>query len=115
MLIPDPENPYDPYAIKVAVVPQEVIPVHQLDALRASLEGTGCELHELMERDEPLQLGFVAATGGKPAKGGPGNREVAAALEGASPPWMGELAFGLDGSPQVRVHQLSATKQEPGL
>lgn len=70
ILHPEPDNQYDSNAVAVLFNMQN-FPVQQISMLEA-LIGYGFNIHELMEQ-EFFHLGYLAATGGKPARGGPGN------------------------------------------
>ena len=77
LLAPEPENPYDPKAIRVSVDLRNEFALFRVPALREALEGTGTEVEDLMNSHaEPLHLGYIADSDGKAAQGGPGNREV---------------------------------------
>jgi hypothetical protein len=118
-LAPEPENPYDPKAIRVLVSLGDELPVVMCGALAGALEGTGHELNDLMSSTEPLHLGYIADSDGKPmaklrAAGftGVGNAEVKeliiqVGLDGLAV----SLEFGPDGQPQVRVALVQA--EEP--
>jgi hypothetical protein len=120
-LEPEPENPYDPKAIKVLVSLGDELPVVQCGALAATLEGTGHELNDLMSSPEPLHLGHIADSDGKPMAKlrsagftGVGNREIGeliaqAGLEGIA----ATLEFGPDGQPQVRVAKVRTEEPAP--
>lgn len=70
LLVPEPDNPYDESGLAVGVwlSPGE-IPSSQHEALRETLPRSGFDLDELLASGEPLQLGHVAKTGGKPLSG----------------------------------------------
>lgn len=64
-LRPEPDNPYDPLAIKVFVDPSEI----NADALRLleePLAASGFSIDEVVNSPEVICLGHVAATDGKP-------------------------------------------------
>lgn len=75
----EPENPYDPAAIKVFGQVRDMVPQAKWDELREELVACGEDLDSLDE----IFLGYIARSGGKPSKGLPGNAEVAAAGEAA--------------------------------
>lgn len=105
LLSPEPENPYDPSALKV-LCHISGLPTEALDLLDGSLEGTGTTIDELLEQEDPIWLGYVAASGGKPlAKAGliDGNQEFLA-LMGGEPNYSATLAFGPAGEPMVRLN-----------
>lgn len=111
ILLPEPENPYDEFALKVLVWPGEIPEVMRGD-LDAKLQGTGTDLGDLLASEEPLWLGYVAASGGKPlAKAGmegTGNREFLQ-LMAASPGHSAKLAFNAAGLPLVMLSEGSAS------
>lgn len=106
-LEPDPENPYDPEAIKVMLSP-EAVPESQYEALAAALPLQGCTIEQLMSGGL-VQLGHVARSGGKPllqaeAKLGQrfaGNAEFADWIK--DPLHEAVLGFAADGSPLVHL------------
>lgn len=103
-LIPEPENPYDEKALKVCLWMNQV-PEELHAGLYEALQGTGSDLAELLEAEEPLQLGYVAASGGKPlAKSGlaAGNAEFLAFMA-AEPEHSATLCFGPAGEPRVAL------------
>ncbi len=107
-IVPQPDNPYDPHALAVTVDPQE-IPPGQYQELKDRLEGTGWELQDVLQ-GEAVQIGWVAATDGKPlarAGGGPGNREFAQAAQQlglpVEGPWSARLSFSPSGLPLVSL------------
>jgi len=65
-LIPEPDNPYDEFAVKVLVDP-DAVPEDEYEALREDLAASGFDLEELLGGPF-LQLGYV---GSKPGKAGP--------------------------------------------
>lgn len=109
LLIPEPENPYDREALRVLVEPG-TIPVELHDMLRDKLAGTGTELEDLLMQPDPLQLGFVVASEGKPLakarEASPmplvGNREFNAERAEHSEA-TAKLAFGPDGKALVML------------
>lgn len=71
-LVREPSNERDPNAVKVvADVQNSDVKTHVLEAL---LAGTQFTVNEVM--GQPVWLGYLAMTGGKPAAGGPGNVEA---------------------------------------
>lgn len=106
-LLPEPENPYDPSALKVCIWlgGPEALPKELHAMLDEALQGTGFDLGELLAAEEPLQLGYIAASGGKPlAKSGlsDGNQEFLG-LMAAEPEHSAKLAFGPEGQPRVML------------
>jgi hypothetical protein len=65
-LIPEPENPYDEFAIKVLVSPEEV-PESEHEALADDMVSYGCDITEFFEGGQ-FHLGYI---GSKPTKAGP--------------------------------------------
>lgn len=108
LLVPEPENPYDENALQVRVDVGEAVPEGQLDLLSGKLEGTGFDLNELLA-GEPIQLGYVAKSGGGPlVKAGlsTGNAEFLAKLRGEDGEFVEyecTLAFHADGKPMVQL------------
>lgn len=106
VLSPEPENPYDPNALRVLVWPGE-IPEVMHSSLDEALQGTGHDLGELLASEEPFWLGYVAASGGKPltkAALSAGNKEFLA-LMAASPDHSAKLAFDAAGLPLVMLSE----------
>lgn len=104
LLSPEVDNPYDPNALKALVWAGE-IPESVRDDLSQCLDGTGTTLEELLASEEPLWLGYVAASGGKPlAKAGlqQGNKEFLE-LMASAPEHQASLAFDPAGEPLVRL------------
>ena len=104
-LRPEDDNPYDEKAVSVWVLVKESVPVRMFAELDEALEGSGFGLEDLMELDEPLQLGFVGDSDGKVCQklGMAGNREVRAVFDGEASPWKAKLAFGASGQPIIVV------------
>ncbi len=118
ILQPEPGNPYDENALRVAIWAREIPPdLHSM--LDTALDGTGTTKEDLLASDEPIWLGFVAASDGKPLiKAGlqVGNKEFLAAMA-AWPGHCAKLAFGADGSPRVMLSEGSeaAATSSPGI
>lgn len=134
LLVAEPENPYDPKAVKVLVDLKEVFPLTRFEELVQALEGTGTEAHELMAAGAgPLQLGYVADSDGKAlqklvVKTGQalvGNREANEALEATSAAegrktrsiyqkdlLEVKLQFAVTGDPLVEITWLEGPDQE---
>lgn len=94
ILVPDPENPWDHYAIKVFVDPK-FIPHSQHDELALRLPGFGMTLSALLA--EPcVMLGFVAMTHSESLA-----RAITEARGVANV--SATLGFTADGKPQVQV------------
>lgn len=106
-LMPEPENPYDPKAIRVMLLPKTAIPFTMEQQLIVSLEGTGHDAATLLQQDEHLHLGYIPDSDGKVCQksGMAGNREVGAVLEAHASvlPFPAKLAFHMDGSPLVVI------------
>lgn len=106
-LEPEPDNPYDPLAIKVFVDPA-LIPESQFSALDKELLETGNTIEQIMSGG-PIWLGYVPAAEGKPLAKARANgeldligndkvREIGALGESE---YAATLAFGPDGSPRM--------------
>lgn len=96
----EPENPYDPKALRVLVSPDE-IPAGQHESLAEALPASGHELHEVLA-GEPVWLGYVADSDGKICQTArlPGNRELGEAML-SGPDWTCRLGFDATGKPLV--------------
>lgn len=107
----EPENPYDPKAIQVLVLPGASVPEDQHEALRAKLVGTGYELEELLESPEAIQLGYIADSDGKMCRKEAlaGNREIGAmgTEAGGLAELHATLSFDTQGRPAVLVEPRS--------
>lgn len=64
-LVAEPGNPYDPFALRVLLDPAD-IPEGLHPDLDIAMAGTGYCMEDLLMSGEPVQLGFVAASEGKP-------------------------------------------------
>jgi hypothetical protein len=75
----------------------------QYPKLADVLIGTGLEPEDLLERTEPLQLGYIADSDGKMQRktGGPGNREVGELMRRG--PVTATVQFDPSGMPFARV------------
>lgn len=100
-LEPEPENPYDEKAIKVLLDASQ-IPESQHETLRLTLDGTGHDLESVLEQGK-WQLGYVAASDGKPLRG----TDLQGTLEFAEPVSRGqrtvELSFDAQGRPIISL------------
>lgn len=96
-LLPEPDNEYDSNAIRV-VVNMAKFPENKILILEAMLTGTGFTAQELIN-DGPFMLGYLAATGGKPARGGPGNKEALDFMSGG--PIIARTSAAPEGHPTV--------------
>lgn len=105
LLYPEPDNQYDSNAVRVVVdLPNIDVKTPILDAM---LTGTGFRVSDIIMG--PLQLGYLAATGGKPAQGGPGNVEALLIMSGGK--YQARLSALPDGRPSVEIqdgHELPA-------
>ena len=102
VLAPEPENAYDPKAIRVLVDVNAALPHSQYEALGAALEGTGVDVMDLLQSGELFHLGYVANSDNEKTSAGlGGNREVGAML--ASGDVVAALIFDPNGRAQVRV------------
>jgi hypothetical protein len=117
-LEPEPDNPYDPGAVKVLVGMEEV-PAEQDSELDVALAGVGTDVGTLRAAEQEIFLGYVAKTGGKPLA----KAQLVALAAGSDAPLVGNqdiaeaavvagvlvseltasLVFGPDGTPLVRV------------
>ena len=107
----EPENPYDAGAIKVLLDPADAIPKEQYQPLADKLPLQGYTLEQVMSGG-PLQLGYLAATGGKPLAKGQQAIGQGLSLAGNSEfaPWVptdtgaeARLAFGPGGELLVQL------------
>ncbi len=106
-LVAESDNPYDPQAVKVMFQPRGGISEAAFSQLDSELLNCGMTLEMLMSGGE-IQLGYLAASGGKPlAKARAagevltGNAEVFEAVLAQQASAC--LAFGPDGSPRALV------------
>ena len=113
-LEPEPENPYDPNAIKVLVCP-EAVPESQRERLAGELPNCGWSL-ELLLAEREIQLGYVcASTNAKALAKAPGTRgnveigQAIALAQQAGHQWAAALGFGIAGEPQVVITICQAT------
>lgn len=113
LLMPEPDNPYDPKAIKVGIIPHITIPLDEEDSLETALSGTGFTAQDILSQEEFFHLGYVADSDGKVCKksGMAGNREVAAVLEAHAHilPFPAFLQFDMTGAPLVLVEDPEPT------
>lgn len=104
-LTPEPDNPYDSSALKVFLEPQ-MIPEGQHAALQERLPLCGYTLEQVMSGGA-IQLGYVAATGGKPLSKAPsgyvGNQEFLKEMSAAPEANDAALAFTPAGAPAVML------------
>lgn len=96
-LVRDSENPYDDHAIRVLVRTREV-PDSQREELGLKLPGTGHDLDEMLVSDEPVMLGHLAASGGKPLLKA---KLVDTSLVGNLEFWPCEAAFASEGAAKL--------------
>ena len=113
VLDPEPDNPYDPLAIKVGVKLNSImVPESDVERIRDELMRYGAtwedlqkdEFGELLE-DPILHLGYVPRSGARTAKidGEPsyGNREIGQVI--GQPDWKATLTFSPVGQPLVQI------------
>lgn len=107
ILEPEPENPFDPQAVKVSV-PVTAIPESEFPALAQELPEAGLTLEQLMSGGT-VWLGYIAKSSGKPLTQAQqsepslvGNAEVAE-VTAQRGPGSARLAFGPDGSPRAQI------------
>src|SRR5258706_6686427 len=94
----EPENPYDVGAIKVLVDLVEVAE-GQRGALDEALTGTGVDLVELLEAEEPLQLGYVISATNKKLANWASNLAVGEFMDRGA--CVARLGFTAEGEPLV--------------
>lgn len=113
LLQPEPDNPYDSSAIKVFIEPL-MIPESQHSALADRLPLCGFTLEQVMSGGA-VQLGYVAASGGKPLQKAPsgyvGNAEFLQMMGLRPEANDAALAFTPAGAPAI---MLRADIQEEG-
>lgn len=102
-LLPEPDNQYDSNAVRV-VVDMAAFPENKVLILETMLTGTGYTAFELM-REGPFMLGYLAATGGKPARGGPGNIEALLRMS-APESYRAVLGAAPEGYPTVTIESI---------
>lgn len=93
-LVPEPDNPFDPNAIKVEVERQVLRDLSESvqRALEADLARFGFELADVLGEGPPWHLGYVARQQAA---------EFAPQLRGAEHPAV--LSFAANGSPQISI------------
>ncbi len=101
-LRPEPDNPYDEYAIMVLISP-EAIPESEYEDLTDDMADSGFDLDELLAESE-FHLGYV---GSKPGKAGPlpgitYAPDIAPVLSVAES-YIAELAFDASGAPIIHM------------
>jgi len=107
----EPGNPYDEHAIRVMLRSAD-IPASQHGSLAESLPSQGFELEQVLAEEE-WQIGYVAATGGKPLVGTDfaGNQEFAGFLNAAGGGWC-RLGFSPEGRPTIQPIPAGSTEAE---
>ena len=105
ILDPEPDNPYDPDAIKVMVKPTSIkIPEAQAEKIADELISYGSNWEDVMEKDL-LHIGYIPKSGAKTARvdgqASPGNIEFLDAM--SQPNWKASLTFSAMGQPFVRL------------
>ena len=98
ILYPEPENQYDHNAVAVLFDMRE-FPASKVELL-ATLLPPQFDVHELVEQGH-VHLGYLAATGNKTAKGGPGNIEALQVIECYE--YDATLDLALEGYPTVKI------------
>ncbi len=103
-LVPEPENPYDPKAIKVLLTVTDLGEqvLSPSGELANALLGTGWDLEGLLAEGQ-IQLGYLADSDGKicRANGDPGNAQAAAMM--AEGPVTATFAFLVRAAPGVKL------------
>ena len=92
-LVPEPENPYDQFAVKVVVSGTDAAAGADSDDLNAALIGTGWDADSIAEQEE-FHLGYIPKTEASWAQG------LIQAEHGANGA-PGVLAFTVEGKPAV--------------
>lgn len=110
-LDPEPQNPYDEYAIRV-LVRTGAIPASQYAMLEAELPNSGSSLDDLLTQAE-VMLGYLSSSTSRAGQktlaespGCQGNITVGDAIATAQAhqwDWFAELAFDAAGKPLVQV------------
>lgn len=105
-LDPEPDNPYDPDAIRVVVRPSEVyIPMESLDAIEDEILSCGHTIAGIVASNS-IHLGYVPSSQNpKSCRGYPGNSEVLGHL---TPDHYCQLTFAPDGTPLIAIYQREA-------
>lgn len=106
-LVPEPENPYDPDAIKVCF-DGVGFPMPASYEAENDLQLQGFSAQEIVDASELWQLGYIARTGGKPLAGKPwsGNAEVLQMLNQPGAFARATLGFGPAGEYLVTIEAL---------
>lgn len=96
-MMPEPNNQYDRNAVRV------LVDLADLSSERLDLiDALGVDSGGLISQG-PFMLGYLAATGGKPARGGPGNVEALKFMQhiGNKEVFFGKLGAAPEGYPVV--------------
>ena len=101
-LVPEPDNPYDPNAVRVEVVVSETLLIQDFGRFCDALDGTGFDPHDVASGHEPMHLGYIPRSGARTAQGGPGTEEVLGWLS-ENPTLATTLAFDQNGFPCVLI------------
>lgn len=114
-LEPDPENPYDPMAVKVLFQSSALGPDRD-DEIAAALVGTSFDLDSFREMDR-VMLGHLAAEGGKPLlkcqePGMASNKTIIEAVVRAGGQYTAKLSFGQAAEPLVLVTTIDEDEAE---
>lgn len=99
ILYPEPENQYDHNAVAVLFDMRE-FPAHRIETLNSLLLDGPFTVHGLVDQVH-VHLGYLAATGNKTAKGGPGNIEALQVIECYE--YDATLDVALEGYPTVKI------------
>lgn len=118
LLIPEPENEYDSNAIKVLIADDAILNSPAVETMSANLPLQGFTLEQVLS-ECPIQLGYVAKTGGNPlAKAQErerglklvGNAEVLDLMK--DPDYRATLVFGPSGAPLVSITNEPLAEQD---
>lgn len=101
-LQPEPDNRFDPKAIKVLVDVGTEVPQDKHNLLESQITGSGYTVEELILTG-PFFIGYIADSDGKLCAGGDGNREVGEL--GMTHSWDLDcsLTFDMQGKPMIQV------------
>lgn len=108
-LYPEPGNEYDRNAVRV-VMDMTEFPESRRLLLEALLIGSGKTIEDLIS-EGPFMIGYLAATGGKPARGGPGNVEALMMMSRAEV--VAHLGAAPEGYPTVVINFRDSLLGEP--
>lgn len=97
--IPEPDNPYDPHAIKVTVAVAEELPKEQEDELANIAQPYGYTLEEILWQNE-WHLGYI-----------PKETALHLAPLMAGRTWTGNLGFNAKGAPTITIMEPSQNEE----